>query len=238
MEAEAVSSGDGPLTDEHSVRGDPDHIGLAAQIAAIENERKHLARSLNDGPSQTLSNIVLRAENVERLVSSDHRGAADEAQRLRGAAIAALADVRRFMFEAYPSVLDDLGLIQTLRRYLQIRGGRERLSIELRIVGDERRLAHPTELALFRAVQGFIASAEQQPRLRNAVLTVAFHSHATEVTFGAAGVQLDPGGLSVEAASDSLDLAGLRARLAAVGGDLTHDDTPGASVTLTARIPS
>src|SRR5687767_6801582 len=111
LAVEAASSGQVPAQN-----APPDTAAPAT--GSIEDERKRLARALNDGPSQTLSNIVLRAEMVERLLDSDPVRAREEARKLREAAVASLADVRRFMFETYPSVLEDLGLVATLRRYL------------------------------------------------------------------------------------------------------------------------
>jgi two-component system sensor histidine kinase DegS len=235
VEVEAAPSTDGPPAGEHPQAPADDTRALAAQVAAIEDERRRLAHALNDGPSQTLSNIVLRAENVDRWLASDPAGAREESQRLREAAVSALSDVRRFMFETYPSVLEDLGLVQTLRRYLQSRGGHDRPPVELRVEGAERRLVPPAELALFRAAQEAIASAERQSRTAEATLTVAFHSEATELTLLAGG-EFDSDELRRSTELGLAGLGGARAQLAVLGGELTLANPPGGGCSLIARI--
>jgi two-component system, NarL family, sensor histidine kinase DegS len=171
-----VPAGDGPPSDASPA------VGSDPLAAAIEAERKRLARALNDGPSQTLSNIVLRAEMVERLLDSDPARARDEARRLREAAVASLADVRRFMFETYPSVLEDLGLISTLRRYLVSRAGPDGRAVQLHVEGEERKLPLPAALAAFRAAQAAVAHLERQSGgASRAALTAAFSADTVEV---------------------------------------------------------
>jgi signal transduction histidine kinase len=171
---EAASAGELPAGD-----GPP---GDSPPPPPIEEERKRLARALNDGPSQILSNIVLRAEMVERLLDSDPECAHDEARKLREAAVASLADVRRFMFEMYPSVLEDLGLVSTLRRYLVSRAGPDGRAIQLHVEGEERELPLPAALAAFRAAQAAVGHIERQStNSGEASLTVAFTSAAVEV---------------------------------------------------------
>lgn len=238
MEVEALPSGHGSLADAGPDRPARVSSLLAAQVDAIEEERRRLARSLNDGPSQALSNIVLRAESLERLLTSDPARAGEDAQRLREAAVFALAEVRRFMFEAYPSVLEDLGLVQTLRRYLQSRSGAGRLALELRVEGDERRLASPAELALFRAAQEGIANAERHAVVREATVTVDFHPDAIEITVSGAGVHFDADEAGQSSISRLSGLPGVRAQLVAANGELRIESAPGGTGSITARIPS
>jgi two-component system sensor histidine kinase DegS len=170
-----------PAQDEPPSDASHDTDALVAQVAAAEEARKRLARALNDGPSQTLSNIVLRAEMIERLLDSDPARAREEARQLREAAVASLAAIRRFMFDTYPSVLEDLGLVATLRRYLERRAGPDRPPLELRVEGEERRLGLPAELAGFRAAQEALDRIDRQAAGPDASLTLSFGADSVEV---------------------------------------------------------
>jgi len=189
LEAEApAASPDTSTAKEEAPRTVDESPGGDESVrAAIEAERQRLARSLNDGPLQVLSNIVLRAEAVERLIDSDPARARAEAQRVHEAAVAALANVRLFMFDMYPSVLDDLGLVTTLRRYVQAKNDASQLAIDVRVDGQERRLPHEAELGLFRAAQEGLLKAEGQPDVHTATLRVSFLPDSVELEFAAEG---------------------------------------------------
>jgi two-component system, NarL family, sensor histidine kinase DegS len=236
--AEAPASGHEPSPDEESPPGHVEVGTPSSQIAAIEEHQRGLARFLNDGPSQTLSNIVLRAEMVERFLDSEPTRAREESQRLREAAVGALTEVRRFMFEAFPSVLEDLGLVSTLRRYLVSRGDRGGLAVEMRVVGEERRLDAAAELALFRTIQAGLDNVGQHSGATRADVALSFDHEAVEVTIADGGR-----GFVLSEATDSTEarlsgLPGARARLAAVGGELEVITAIGRGTTLRARVPS
>jgi len=88
-------------------------------IKAQEEERQRVAREIHDGPAQSMSNIVLKAEICERLVDSDPEKAKDELRTLKSVVRDTLRDVRKIIYDLRPMSLDDLGLIPTLQRYIE-----------------------------------------------------------------------------------------------------------------------
>jgi two-component system sensor histidine kinase DegS len=113
--AEASSSvllsGEGP----HGV----DQQSVIQIIEAQELERQHLSRQMHDGPAQSLTNLILQAEIVERLFDADPSKARAELANLKTAANSTFQRIRDFIFDLRPMMLDDLGLIPTLKRYDQ-----------------------------------------------------------------------------------------------------------------------
>ena len=94
------------------------------RMRSQEDLRRDIVRQLHDGPAQSLANIALQGEIVERLVRrSDARGI-DELGALRQMVQQALDTTKEFIFEVRPMVLDDLGLVPTLRRATQDRARR------------------------------------------------------------------------------------------------------------------
>jgi hypothetical protein len=67
---------------------------------------------------------------------------------------------KTFIFDVRPMVLDDLGLVPTLRRVARDRGRRSQTPIEFESYGTDRRLPMDVESALFRiideSVTGFL----------------------------------------------------------------------------------
>jgi two-component system, NarL family, sensor histidine kinase DegS len=102
-------------------RGDSSLIGEAAQpgnatdlqmriIEAQESERARLAQEVHDGPAQALSNAIFQVEFIERVIGKDPQLAESELHFLRQLLRRELGDVRSFITQLRPPVLDELGL--------------------------------------------------------------------------------------------------------------------------------
>jgi two-component system sensor histidine kinase DegS len=83
---------------------------MDAVIEAQETERSRLAREVHDGPAQALSNAIFQVEHVERIVETDPALARTELRFLRELLRRELGDVRTFISELRPPLLDELGL--------------------------------------------------------------------------------------------------------------------------------
>lgn len=126
---------------------------IAAIIQAQEKERLRLSLQMHDGPAQSMSNLVLRAEICERFLDHDPNQARSEMSSLKTAINAVLQETRRFIFDLRPMTLDDLGLVPTLRRYAQEFGDKNSLEINLMVQGLEIRLPSHYEVTIFRFIQ-------------------------------------------------------------------------------------
>nr|MBA2300799.1 hypothetical protein [Chloroflexota bacterium] len=78
-------------------------------LGAQEDLRREIARAMHDGPAQSLTNIVLQAQIVERLVQLDPNSAAGEVRQLVAMVQQTLDATKSFIFDVRPMVLDDLG---------------------------------------------------------------------------------------------------------------------------------
>ena len=121
-------------------------------LAAQEDLRRDIARAMHDGPAHSLTNIVLQAQIVERLLDRDPAQARMEVGQLVGMVQHTLDATKAFIFDVRPMVLDDLGLVPTLRRLARERGRRSQVPIEFDSYGTDRRLPMDVESALFRII--------------------------------------------------------------------------------------
>jgi two-component system sensor histidine kinase DegS len=125
-------------------------------LRAQEELRREIARQMHDGPAQSLANIALQAEIVLRLASRGDGRTHGELGQLRAMVEHALDATKEFIFDVRPMVLDDLGLVPTLRRTAVDRGRRAGVEIDLDSQGTERRLAQDVESGLFRLIDDTI----------------------------------------------------------------------------------
>jgi two-component system sensor histidine kinase DegS len=140
---------------------------IANIIQAQEKERLRISLQLHDGPAQSMSNLVLRAEICQRLLDRDLDQARAELGGLKSAINTTLQDTRRFIFDLRPMILDDLGLVPTLRRYVQQFSEKNSLEVNLMLQGLDSRLPTHYEVAIFRFIQ-------------EALSNVAKHANATQ----------------------------------------------------------
>ena len=127
-------------------------------LSAQEDLRREIARAMHDGPAQSLTNIVLQAQIVERLVAKDPAMAQGEVQQLVAMVQQTLEATKTFIFDVRPMVLDDLGLVPTLRRAARERGQRAGVAVDFDSNGQDRRLPMDLESGLFRMLDEAIVA--------------------------------------------------------------------------------
>lgn len=139
-------------------------------LAAQEDLRREIARSMHDGPAQSLTNIVLQAQIVDRLLRSDPERAHGELAQLVQMVQQTLDATKNFIFDVRPMVLDDLGLVPTLRRSTRERGQRARVPVEFESLGSDRRLPVDVESTVFRildeALAAYLGAGPERVHLR------------------------------------------------------------------------
>jgi hypothetical protein len=101
---------------------------------------------------------VLQAQIVERLMSKDPVAAAEEVHELTAMVQRTLDATKTFIFDVRPMVLDDLGLVPTLRRASRDRGARAKVAMDFESVGVDRRLPAELESGLFRMLDDALAA--------------------------------------------------------------------------------
>jgi len=146
-----------------AVAGAPDSEGLPPSLSRVvlsaqEDLRREIARAMHDGPAQSLTNIVLQAQIVERLVDRDVSMAKGELRLLVQMVQQTLDATKNFIFDVRPMVLDDLGLVPTLRRSTRDRGRRAHIPVEFESLGADRRLPMDVESAVFRILDDALAA--------------------------------------------------------------------------------
>ncbi|WP_028593805.1 sensor histidine kinase [Paenibacillus assamensis] len=129
-------------------------------ILAQEEERKRIARDIHDGPAQSLANVVLRTEIVERMLSKqEFEVVQDEIVDLKSQLRGGLEEIRKVIFNLRPMTLDDLGLVPTLRKFVHDFEEKMKVKTILEVKGQERRLKSAMEAAIFRLVQEMFTNA-------------------------------------------------------------------------------
>ena len=197
-------------------------------IQAQENERQHLARQMHDGPAQSLSNLILQAEICDRLFDKDPSQVRSELKNLKNAVNTTFQKTRSFIFDLRPMMLDDLGLVPTLKRYVEELGAKSELQTSLNIFGSENRFEPHTEVIIFRAVQALLDNVSRHAQANQAQVTLDIRDDKIVVT-----VEDNGSGFSVnetlQIAEDhkALGLSNVTEQVKMLGGTLDIDSQIG-----------
>jgi two-component system sensor histidine kinase UhpB len=126
---------------------------LSRIIEAQENERRRISRELHDEIGQSLTAIKFSLDMIEKdlpQTSSVVRERLGEAKSLSNQT---LASMRQLSMDLRPTMLDELGLVPTLRWYVQSFSNRLKISSNFQAIGLEVKLPPQIETAFYRIVQ-------------------------------------------------------------------------------------
>ena len=203
-------------------------------IQAQEAERQRLSRQMHDGPAQALSNFILQTEIAMRLFDMDKENAREEMANLKTTATSAFQKVRDFIFELRPMMLDDLGLIPTIKRYTTAIRDQSGMDITLVTSGTERRIESYLEVMIFRAVQGLLSDAANHGKATQVKIQVDVTDTNVRVAVEDNGRGYDPENLEEEG---GLGLNLIKERVEMLGGYFEVDSVSGQGMRVYFQVP-
>ena len=204
-------------------------------VNAQETERQRLSRQMHDGPAQALSNFILQTEIAMRLMDVDAGQARDELNNLKTSAMGTFQKVRNFIFELRPMMLDDLGLVPTVRRYSEALKEQAALDISVTITGNERRLEPYLEVMLFRAIQELLGNAARHSQASLVKIMLDLGEDRVRVSVDDNGKGFDPEAVQH---GTSLGLKLIRERAEMLGGNFEVDSTLGTGARISFAVPA
>ena len=220
--------GKSTLGDDFSV-----HV-IEMLIQAQESERQRLSRQMHDGPAQALSNFILQTEIAMRLFDVEKTQARAELEELRQSATTTFQKVRDFIFELRPMMLDDLGLVPTIKRYVEIIKGDFNSETHLIVTGRERRLESYQEAMIFRAVQELIYNAYRHSNANSLKIQIDLGETLLKVTVDDDGKGFDP---AIIDQGVGMGLKVIRDRLNMIHGTCAVDSAPGQGTRIMIECP-
>ncbi len=167
---------------------------LQAVVETQEEERRRIARQVHDGPAQAMANVVLQSEISERLYEVDRDRSRTELAALRKMVNKTLQELRGFIFELRPMILDDLGLVPTPRRYVQTLVDKHKIRIDLSSTGRDRRLPAEDEIAVFRLIQDSLLERIEKGQAKQISLALEWKEEQLTVSLQSDGRDLPPDG--------------------------------------------
>ena len=139
-------------------------------VEAQEAERARLAQEVHDGPAQALSNAIFQVEFIDRVFESDPRMARTELGFLRELLRRELGDVRSFLSQLRPPVLDELGLDGAIADTVATQAALSGLHITTELEGATNGLTEATQTVVLRVVQEALQNVRKHASATNVVV--------------------------------------------------------------------
>lgn len=206
------------LLDE--LRATQEQLAAVNRDAGVASERERLAREIHDTIAQDLTGLVLLAQRAQReLHAADAEAAAETVATLEEGARTTLAETRALVAATAPVSLAAGGLPEALTR-LGERFTRETGTPVTVTAGGLPALDRDTEVVLLRCTQEGLANVRKHAKAATASVTLSAREGAAVLT-----ISDDGGGIPADAVP-GFGLAGMRDRLALVGGTLEVESSP------------
>ncbi|MBE0466542.1 MAG: sensor histidine kinase [Candidatus Desulforudis sp.] len=206
-------------------------------IETMEEERRRVAREIHDGPAQSMANLAMRTDYCLRLLEVEPESLGSEMQLLQLLVRDCLAEVRQIMFDLRPMVLDDLGLMPALKKYLEQFRGRHGLEVELQCLGAEQRLHRTSEVALFRVVQEALNNVLKHAGPCQALVKIEFLADRFNLLLRDNGRGFNVSEVLDDKGSERFGLTGIRERVRLLGGEVRFFSVPGTGTTVIVSVP-
>ncbi len=208
------------------------------QLGGVEEERKRIGRELHDETSQTLAATLVRLDLCDQAIQdNDAAGAHAQVVSCKTLVAHTMDEIKLIVYDLRPVMLDDFGLVPTLRWYIQshLQGAGPEVvtdfdEADLRLPGD-------VETALYRVTQEALANA-----VRHSDATKVHVRLVTKPGFVSLAVIDNGRGFDQDAAlrgngHAGVGLLSIKERVELAGGSVNIESTVGRGTRLYVVIP-
>jgi len=155
---------------------------LSAHLESVrEEERKKIAHDLHDETSQVITSLTALLEaSVSNLPTSANKSRV-LLNKAQGLSIQILDQIHKLIYQLRPTIIDDLGLAAAIRwlaeSNLEVAG----IKANLKVIGQEIRLASELEITLFRVVQEAVNNIVRHAHAKSVNMSLYFKKRAVRL---------------------------------------------------------
>jgi signal transduction histidine kinase len=190
-----------------------------------------MAREIHDTLAQGFTSIVMLSQVAADTMERDPAGAREQLETIETVARENLAEARALVAAFAPVGLDGTTLPDAVGRLAERFGGETGLAVDVETIGDFSGLGREQEVVVLRVAQEALTNVRRHARARQVWVRLLADGAGARVEVGDDGVGFSP------ARVEGFGLAGMRGRVAEVGGDLDVASAPGRGTRVTVRVP-
>lgn len=205
---------------------------LERVITAQEEERKRISRELHDETSQSITSIIVGLTLLEEDAISEEMKR--KLAELKEVSQTTLDEIHYISWSLRPSVLDDLGLLPAIKKYVIEYMKKYSTDVDIQLIGfNQVRLSSIYEVTIYRVIQEALTNAARHSKAENISIILKHLNHSVSIIIEDDGVGFDANKIiERKLTKDHLGLKGMQERIQSIGGKLVIESIPGAGTTV------
>jgi signal transduction histidine kinase len=203
-------------------------------LSVRENERAMIARELHDEFGQAVTSLQLGLSWISRKMTPGQQPLQEKVRSLSATTTSLIRSVKNIARELRPGVLDELGLVKTLKSEAREFEGHTGIRCRFKTNTAKAKFDRLAAVAIFRIVQAALTNVARHAHASRALVTLMKKKNGLILTVmdngkGITGKLID--------SHDSLGITGMRERALALGGTFTLGGSRSKGTILTVQIP-
>jgi two-component system sensor histidine kinase UhpB len=211
---------------------------LSQIIEAQENERRRISRELHDEIGQALTAIKFNLDMMDKELPQTLltvRGRLGDAKSLSSQTLTAM---RQLSMDLRPTMLDELGLIPTLRWYIQNFSNRLNIDSQFQVIGFEEKLPPQIETAFYRIVQEALNNISKHAGANRVEIFFEHRDSTICASITDNGRGFDLGRVChPESPGRGFGIMGMQERVSLLGGKIDIQSSPGRGTRIHIKVP-
>lgn len=213
---------------------------LSSAIVNIqEEERRRIAQELHDEAGQALTGVKMNLEWVEKELDVSQKAVKERIQEVKTQVGKTLEELRRLSYDLRPAILDELGLVPTLRWYIEEYSKRTKTAVHLQAAGAQKRFSAKVEILFYRIIQEALTNVAKHAQAESVIISLEkkdVHVHLY-ITDDGKGFEVKRYFSSPPMIRRGLGILGMKERVELAGGTFFIDSDPGQGTRISIKVP-
>jgi signal transduction histidine kinase len=202
---------------------------LSGQLLRLQDEeRRRIARDLHDSTGQDLVALATLVSQLHASIPSSSRKLRNLASQCQELADRCIREVRTLSYLLYPPMLDEAGLEDAIRHYVDGFSERTGIEVKLKISPQSGRLPPDVELALFRVIQESLTNIQRHSQSLRATIQLDRSAEEVKLEISDKGQGASRGGLTGATGPPfrlGVGIPSMHERVRLIGGRLEIEST-------------
>lgn len=202
-----------------------------------EMEQKRISNELHDTTVQNLTMLIHKAELCQQLADRDIIQTKLELQMMKETLRKTIQELRNIIFNLRPMSVDDLGLVETIERFIaQKEFEDDSMRITFEVKGKEPKgIRSIIIMTLFRVIQELYSNAKKHARCKNFQICISFDTEKIEIKVSDDGIGFELESISLNRKNFGLLI--IRERVSLLSGKIKIDTEKGKGTSVLIEVP-
>jgi PAS domain S-box-containing protein len=211
---------------------------LSRRLLQVQDEeRRRIARELHDSAGQILAALSMNLARIAQLARSAGSDLVDAAEDSHQLVLDLTQEIRTMSYLLHPPLLDETGLAEAVRWYIQGLSERNGLEIHFNVNEDFGRMTREVELVMFRLVQECLTNIHRHSGSKRASIRMGRENGKIFLEVQDEGKGISPERLAeIQAKGSGVGITGMRERVRQFGGQM-HMESNGRGTTIAFTLP-